>query len=106
MIDGMWIIQFQGVLGSDAGVVVFTKGKVMGGDNGFTYIGDYSIKDGTLKIHRFNPKIQSVLGVASDDYALDVTATVNGDIMKGQASLVGEVGSGIVIKLTKCAELP
>jgi hypothetical protein len=110
MIDGMWIVQYQGVGGDDAGVAVFTKNKVMGGDNGFTYLGDYTTKDSTvtaqIKIHKFNPKVQSVLGVPNDDFELQINATVQGSVMKGQASLVGQAGSGIVVKLTKCADMP
>jgi T3SS negative regulator,GrlR len=110
MIDGMWIVQYQGVVGDDAGVIVFTKGKIMRGDNAFTYLGDYATKDSTVaahvKVHRFNPKVQSVLGIPNDDFELEINATVQGSGMKGQASLVGQAGSGIVIKLTKCADMP
>ena len=28
MLDGLWIVEFQGVKGPNAGVLVFTKGKL------------------------------------------------------------------------------
>jgi hypothetical protein len=40
-VDGFWTIQFQGMQGADAGVGVFTKGKIFGGDSGYTYTGFY-----------------------------------------------------------------
>ena len=39
MIEGLWIVQYESVKGGDGGVIVFVKGQVLGGDNGFVYTG-------------------------------------------------------------------
>ncbi len=41
MMDGLWIVQFHGPQGVGGGVVVLTRGQVLGGDSGFTYHGTY-----------------------------------------------------------------
>jgi len=41
MIDGFWIVQFEGVQAKGGGVAVLTKGHIFGGDSGFTYTGKY-----------------------------------------------------------------
>lgn len=45
MIEALWVVQYSGIQGFDSGVVVLTGGKVLGGDNGFTYVGTYSASD-------------------------------------------------------------
>src|SRR2546426_285220 len=41
MVDGFWTAVFKGGAGQEHGVVVFTKGKIFGGDSVYTYIGNY-----------------------------------------------------------------
>src|ERR1700683_941537 len=41
MVEGFWIVQYEGVQGNGGGVVVFMKGRVLGGDTGFVYTGTY-----------------------------------------------------------------
>jgi hypothetical protein len=110
MMEGMWIAQFQGIQGSSGGVVVFVKGKVLGGDEGFTYIGDYTEKGNSVNarvaVHNYDPKVTSVLGIGGEDVQLQVTGMVEGNIMRGQAALMETPGAGLALKLTKCAELP
>ena len=47
MIEALWSTEFRDgnnqMFGS--GIVVFENGKVLGGDRGFTFVGNYSIKD-------------------------------------------------------------
>ena len=40
-LDGLWIAQFTGKEVSGSGVVVFSNGKLFGGETGFYYIGTY-----------------------------------------------------------------
>jgi hypothetical protein len=39
MVDGFWIVQFEGVQGNGGGVIMFAKQKVLGGDSGYIYTG-------------------------------------------------------------------
>ena len=67
MIEGLWIVQYQGLNGSDCGVVVFVNGRVLGGDNACTYIGNYKVANGivtaNVRINFFRSDVQSVLNL-------------------------------------------
>ena len=108
MIEGLGIIQYVGVQGDDAGVVVFVNGRVLGGDNAFAYVGEYTAHNNSLnaRVHvsNFQPNISSVLGVQGD-FDLQITAPITGNIIQGAASLVGQAGAGIAVRLTKKASL-
>lgn len=108
-VDGFWIVQFEGIQGGGGGVAVLTKGKVFGGDSGYTYSGTYQTDQATLKasvaVKNFLPGIPNVLGVVGD-FDLNLTGTVEGNIIKGKAALASQPGAGIVVKLTKRADLP
>ncbi len=43
MIDGLWVVQYEGIQGGGGTVLVFVEGQVLGGDNGFTVIGEYNL---------------------------------------------------------------
>lgn len=109
MVEGFWIVQFEGAQGNGGGVVFFIKGRVLGGDSGFVYTGEYKTNQETIearvKVRNFLPEVPSVLGVQGD-FELNVKGTVAGQVIKGTASLVNQAGVGIVIKLTKVSDLP
>ena len=81
--QGFWTVQFSGVQGFGAGVLMFVNGQVFGGDSGMLYTGTYSQQGNTVTAHihieRFaaTPSMQSVMGPNTFD--LDVTGTVLGD---------------------------
>lgn len=109
MIEGLWIVQYEGTAGGDGGVIVFVRGQVLGGDNAFVYTGTYqsnghAISAGVL-VRNFNPAIGNVLGVKGD-FELTVRGTIQGGVIKGSASLVNQEGPGMVVKLTRVAGLP
>ena len=88
MFEGLWIVQYAGMEGKDAGVVVLTQGKVLGGDNAFTYIGTYEeFKtgfDADILVENFNPSIGNVLGVKGN-FTLNLkVSTVDDDSYKGK----------------------
>jgi hypothetical protein len=109
MVEGFWIVQYEGVQGNGGGVVFFIKGRVFGGDSGFVYTGTYQTDEktitGSIKVHNFLPEVLSVFGIPGD-YDLSLRGNVAGNIIKGKASLVGQEAMGIVVKLTKVGELP
>ena len=108
MIEGLWIVQYEGVAGGDGGVIVFVRGQVLGGDNAFVYTGAYQSTEDAISarvvVRNFNPAVGNVLGVKGD-FELTMQGTVQGRIIKGSASLVNQHGPGIVVKLTKVADL-
>jgi hypothetical protein len=107
MVEGFWTVQFLGPQGNGGGVAVFVKGKMFGGDSGFSYIGTYE-GDPVLKarvlVQQFDAGIPNVLGMAGD-FELNVTATVKGDTMAGTAIVAGQPQRSLGIKLVKKADL-
>jgi hypothetical protein len=109
MVEGFWIVQFESVQGKGAGVVVLLKGRILGGDNGFIYRGVYETDEktfsGRVSVHNFLPGVSSVLGVQGE-VELALKGTVEGDTIKGAASVVNLEAAGIVVKLTRVGDLP
>jgi hypothetical protein len=108
MVEGLWIVQYQGLHGGDSGVVVFVNGRVLGGDNACTYVGDYTVQEGRIiaqvKVSFFRSDVQSVLGLPGDA-ELCLNTSVSSDLMEGAMTLVGQPGPGLVVKLTKKTSL-
>jgi hypothetical protein len=110
MVEGFWIVQYEGMKGNGGGVAMFIKGKVFGGDTGYTYIGSYQTQGNSVKAHvkvrNFLPDVPSVLGVTGD-FELMIDGTIEGDVIKGTGSLPSaQQAVGIALKLTKRADLP
>lgn len=108
MVDGLWIVQYEGTQGEGAGVVVFVQGRVLGGDLGYTYEGNYAVKDNwiaaSIHVANFLPNIASVLGYVGD-FELEMRAPITNNVIQATMSLVGKPGMSIVAKLTKKADL-
>ena|SRR5579862_753872 len=109
MVEGFWIVQYEGLKDKGGGVAVFTKGRILGGDSGTTYIGNYQTDEKTIKgrvrIHNFLPGTVSVIGVEGD-YDLDVVGSVEGDVIKATGTPVGHQVAGLLLRMTRAANLP
>ena len=107
-LDGLWIVQFTGkdILGS--GVVVFSSGKLFGGETGFYYIGTYESDGQMVKaralIRNFDPAIPSGFGIPGD-YEMDISAVLQDDKMTGTAMIANQPQHSLGIRLTKRANL-
>lgn len=108
MIEGLWIVQYEGTQGEGAGVVVFTQGRVLGGDLGYTYEGNYTVKENwlaaTVRVANFLPNIPSVLGYVGD-FDLQIVAPLAGRVIQGTMAVVGQSDKTIAVKLTKKADI-
>jgi hypothetical protein len=102
VVDGLWIVQYHGPAGVGGGVVVFTKGQVLGGDSGFAYVGSYEEKGDGLKARvsatQFDANIPSVLGVPGD-HDLLIEGKIKNDTIEGTGALVTHPDSKIVVRL-------
>jgi len=109
MVEGFWIVQYEGMKGNGGGVAMFIKGHVFGGDTGYTYIGRYKAHGNEVKatvaVSNFLPDVPSVLGVVGD-FELNIDGKIEGDIIKGTGSLASSQAVGIALKLTRRANLP
>jgi hypothetical protein len=109
MVEGFWIVQYEGMTGNGGGVAVFIKGHIFGGDSGSTYTGTY-VEDGRtlrarVRVHNYMPGVVSVIGI-DGDYDLDVTGTVEREIIRASGAPVGQQAAGLALRLTRAGELP
>src|SRR5277367_711956 len=108
MFDGLWIVQFHRPPGVGGGVAVFTKGQILGGDSGYTYVGTYEVNDNLLQgkvlVKNFDSAVPNVLGIPGD-FELVLDAKVQGNEMSGTGALVKMPDSKIVVKLKKRVDL-
>ncbi|MGH9326722.1 MAG: hypothetical protein ACRD2B_08580 [Terriglobia bacterium] len=108
MIEGLWVVQYEGLQGNGAGVAVFVNGGILGGDNVYTYEGAYSTQDGWLtarvRIANFLPDIPSVLGITGD-FEVEIQAPFDDRNIQGAMAVVGKSGASIAVRLTKKADL-
>jgi hypothetical protein len=107
-VEGFWTVQFQGVQGAGGGVAVFTKGRIFGGDSGYTYTGTYE-GDANIKarvsVQNFIAGLPNVMG-RQGNFELEFTAAVNGDVMNATANMVGQPAMKLNTRLTRKANLP
>lgn len=108
MIEGLWIVQYEGTAGGGGGVIVFVQRQILGGDSAYVYTGTYQSDGERLSarvlVRNFNPAIGNVSGIQGD-FELVIQGVIQGNIIKGSASLINQQGPGIVVKLTKVAGL-
>ena len=109
MIEGLWIVLYEGTGGGVGGVVVFIKGKVLGGDTAYTYIGSYQLQDKTFRatvtVRNFLPDIPNVTGVVGN-FELNLEGKLEGNTIRASGSVVSAHAIGVALKLTKQADLP
>ena len=107
MDETFWTVEFNGATGVGAGVVIFTKGKIFGGDSGRTFMGnyegDFNVK-GNIVVHPFVTTFKE-MGMHGD-YELEFSGTVEGKTMTATASVVGQPGNKLTARLTKVTDLP
>jgi hypothetical protein len=105
MIDGFWIVQFEGMQGRGGGVMLLKNGNVFGGNSGYTFMGTYQADDRSvkaqIKIQRFIPGVPNAWGMQGD-FELQVQGAVQGDIIRGTAQLY-PAGMVIPVKLSRRA---
>jgi hypothetical protein len=87
--DGLYIVKFSTPMGSGAGVVILTSGKLRGGDSAIVYSGSYS-QDGDqftaeVKTFRHTNGMPSVFGAADR-----VSMTLKGKSLNDAATCTGQ----------------
>lgn len=109
MVEGFWIAQFEGTNGRGSGVVTFIKNRVFGGDSGSTYVGTYRIDGNSItahvRVHTYIPGGISIIGMP-EDYDLEMTGTIQGDVISASGIPVGQQVAGMAIRLTRVAKVP
>lgn len=108
-LDGFWIVKFTAPGISGSGVVLFSNGKVFGGETGFYYVGTYRSEEKVVKarvmVRNFDPNVPTGFGIAGD-YEMDVSATWQDEIsMNGTAIITNRPQYSLGLNLTKKANL-
>lgn len=109
MIEGFWIVQYEGLQGNGGGVALFVRGHVFGGDSGSTYIGRYQLDgeaiEADVHVHNYMPGVSSIIGVEGD-FDLRVTGKIEGKLIQASGVPVGKHAAGMALRLTKITGLP
>ena len=104
----MWIVQYEGTQGEGAGVVVLVNGRLLGGDHGYTYEGEYVVKENwiaaSIHVANFLPNVPSVLGFVGD-FDVQLIAPVREHEIRGTVSVIGRADFTVAVRLIKKAEL-
>jgi len=91
MVEGFWTVQFKGVQGWGTGVVVYTGGRIYGGDSAVMFTGTYSQQGDaiTVRLHvkQIAPGLMTVMG--RSEYDLDLAGKLDGDKLHLSGSIPG-----------------
>jgi hypothetical protein len=91
VIDGLWTLEFSAPRLSGAGVAVFADGRVLGGDGGYYYAGDYKVNgdgiEATIDVVRFERNSISVFGDIPR-FQLVVSGNVEGSELRAKGHMV------------------
>lgn len=92
MYDGLWTVVFQTPIGIGSGVLVLSEGRLLGGDAGYYYTGNYSIDgdrfEGTLNVIRFDNSCISVFGDLEN-----ISLSYTGNISEYEFSAIASMSS-------------
>jgi hypothetical protein len=107
MDETFWTVELKKATGMSTGVLIFTKGRIFGGDSGHTFTGNYdgdaNVK-GKISVHPFVPG-SNFMGMRGD-YELQFSGTVEGKTMTATARVKGHPENELAARLTKVADLP
>jgi len=108
MVEGLWVVQYEGIQGSGGTVLVFVDGQILGGDNGFTIIGKYEVTDQNLtarvKVQNYLKTVPSFFDFKGD-YEVKVRGIIEKNIIRAKAEIVDKKISGLVLKMTRVEKL-
>jgi len=108
-IEGLWTIHFRSTLSDfGAGVLVLTNNKILGGDAGYWYSGDYSLDNETLTgkvlVARFVENYLSIFGDLNQ-FELIFNARFTKHSFEGTAFMVGQPKLRIEVNGSKKQDL-
>jgi len=99
MIDGLWGLVFTAAGNTGGGVLNVREGRALGGDAGFTYIGNItkagdSVR-GRLEINQFNPAfLQLIPGLPR--YGLDIEGDTDGKTFHLTGTIIGHPEAPVI----------
>lgn len=110
--EALYVVEFGDIEGiyRNGGVVVLETGRIFGGDSGYYYIGNYSIKEGkltgTAKIVKHNPLFGNAFGDGANSFDVDVIAAIIDGEIEGSMMRVDMPSVRLPIRFMRIASLP
>jgi hypothetical protein len=115
-IEALYVVEFGDVaIGGETytywngGVVVLEANRILGGDSGYYYLGNYTLKDSqfeaTAKIVRHNPSWEDAFGSTSPSFNIKLQGTVNSGVIQGTMERLDLPGVRLQVRLTLKEEL-
>jgi len=107
--EGFWTAEFGSATGIfGGGVAIFRDGKVLGGDGGYFYHGEYTIRGNTLQatieVDPFIENYRSAFGTVNQKLTLDLVGTLqDADHAVAQGHPKGMPHLAFGVKLTRRA---
>ena len=107
MMDGLWTAEFGSSTGGfSGGVVVLRDGKLMGGDAGYYYLGDYQIREksfqATIQVFPFLKEYESVFKTVGQNLKLNLVGSlIDGSHATAQGHPEGMPHLRLGVRLTK-----
>ena len=113
-IEALYVVEFADILAPgtmrNGGVAVLETNRVLGGDSGYYYIGNYTIKDNQIdadvRIVKHNPAWGNVFGDAAISFTVKMRGTVVNGIMQGTMERTDRPGMRLPVRLTWKEDLP
>jgi T3SS negative regulator,GrlR len=108
-IEGLWTVIYSHGSNYDGGIVVFNNGQVLGGDNQYFYVGNYSVTGSQLtckvQVIGFIKGAMSIFGFPMDHIEFLITGIIQADEIIGKGSVVGIDEATVSMRLSKRAEV-
>ena len=108
MRDGLYKVEFHTVHGSGNGVLYATSGKIRGGNSGFAFIGNYTLKGDEIHVkistlrHNAEPGFKPLFGI--DMVTLTLKGKENGDMFDFEGSALQLPGVAFKAVLTRIGD--
>ena len=102
MVDGLWTVEFSSALNLFGnGVLVLYKKRLLGGDAGYYYSGEYDVKNNTIRgevdVTRFDENSISIVGDL-DQFHLTFTGQLSENEFTGVAEVKNKPGLTVNIR--------
>ena len=111
MVDGFWTVEFIGIPGfTGGGVVLLSKGKLLGGDSQYYYTGQYTENKDTLDAHvivnAFVAQPASVFGTNEQKFGLNLSGAIGSQVINANGSRAENPKMTMKLRLTRRGDIP
>lgn len=109
-VEGVWTTEVYGPFGWDnRGILVFEKGRILGGDNRQYTAGQYSVSNddfrADLKVHYYGPP-RTVYGQSSEQFETRLVGKILDGTIEGKVGRPDHPQFDLQVRLTKRMDLP